>query len=281
MIHEVSEDILLSRADVVAHGVAPNDHLDSGLALALRERWLSLVKDFRHGAHLCRAEAGRPLRLVRHRRAALFCPSRKATAPRKMSWPALGRNAARSAPPTSTSRVAPVRPPSADVDEARSGWDATTSSLAPSRNQGSPFAPRSSTRTFEAVTDAGRKREVKSRSSPAASRVGRCWRFRAGHRRPAAGERTPDDASGSQPHDDLLPGCVSGSGITGVKPDASEPPAHALGMVGFTCRGRVARRPFSSENETGDGRCPNRPSGSDSMDVRGAVAGRSLPTSSA
>lgn len=34
MIHEVAGDILLTKAQAVAHGVAPNDHFDSGLALA-------------------------------------------------------------------------------------------------------------------------------------------------------------------------------------------------------------------------------------------------------
>lgn len=48
MIHEVSGDILLSKAEVIAHGVAPGDHFDSGLALALRERWPAMYKDFRH-----------------------------------------------------------------------------------------------------------------------------------------------------------------------------------------------------------------------------------------
>ena len=48
MIHELSGDILLSQAKAVAHGVAPNDHFGSGLALALRERWPAMVKDFRH-----------------------------------------------------------------------------------------------------------------------------------------------------------------------------------------------------------------------------------------
>lgn len=51
MIHEVTGDILLSRAQAIAHGVAPNDHFDQGLALALRERWPSMAKDFRHYAH--------------------------------------------------------------------------------------------------------------------------------------------------------------------------------------------------------------------------------------
>jgi len=48
MIHEVSGDILFSSADAMAHGVAPNDPFHSGLALALRERWPAMYKDFRH-----------------------------------------------------------------------------------------------------------------------------------------------------------------------------------------------------------------------------------------
>lgn len=51
MIHEVTGDILLSKAKAIAHGVAPNDHFDQGLALALRERWPAMVKDFRHYCH--------------------------------------------------------------------------------------------------------------------------------------------------------------------------------------------------------------------------------------
>lgn len=48
MIHFLSGDILLSQSRAIAHGVAPGDHFDSGLALALRERWPAMVKDFRH-----------------------------------------------------------------------------------------------------------------------------------------------------------------------------------------------------------------------------------------
>ncbi len=51
MIHEVEGDILLTGAQAIAHGVSPNDHFDAGLALALRELWPSLAKDFRHYAH--------------------------------------------------------------------------------------------------------------------------------------------------------------------------------------------------------------------------------------
>lgn len=48
MIYEVSGDILKSKAQLIAHGVAPNDHFSTGLALSLREMWPSLYKDFRH-----------------------------------------------------------------------------------------------------------------------------------------------------------------------------------------------------------------------------------------
>jgi len=77
MIHEVTGDILLSAAEAIAHGVAPNDPFHSGLALALRERWPAMYKDFRH---YCQTDhpksgtiwdwggvsdaAGRPVRLV-------------------------------------------------------------------------------------------------------------------------------------------------------------------------------------------------------------------------
>jgi O-acetyl-ADP-ribose deacetylase (regulator of RNase III) len=48
MIKEVSGDILLSKADLIAHGVAPNDPHSHGLALALREHAPAMYKDFRH-----------------------------------------------------------------------------------------------------------------------------------------------------------------------------------------------------------------------------------------
>lgn len=54
MIHEVEGDILLSKAALIVHGVAPGDHFNQGLALALRENWPALYKDFRHycqGSH--------------------------------------------------------------------------------------------------------------------------------------------------------------------------------------------------------------------------------------
>lgn len=48
MIIEVTGDLLLSNAQVIAHGIAPNDNFAQGLALSLREQWPSLYKDFRH-----------------------------------------------------------------------------------------------------------------------------------------------------------------------------------------------------------------------------------------
>lgn len=58
MIKEVSGDILLSKAQAIAHGVAPNDNFASGLALSLRERWPAMYKDFRHYCHTQHPKAG-------------------------------------------------------------------------------------------------------------------------------------------------------------------------------------------------------------------------------
>lgn len=58
MIHELTGDILLSKAQAIAHGVAPNDHFDSGLALALRDMWPAMVKDFRHYARQAHPKPG-------------------------------------------------------------------------------------------------------------------------------------------------------------------------------------------------------------------------------
>jgi O-acetyl-ADP-ribose deacetylase (regulator of RNase III) len=58
MIKEVSGDILLSEAEVIAHGLAPGDHFTSGLALSLREQWPAMVKDFRHYCHLENPKTG-------------------------------------------------------------------------------------------------------------------------------------------------------------------------------------------------------------------------------
>ena len=58
MVHEVSGDLLLTKAEAIAHGVAPNDHFEHGLALSLRENWPSLAKDFRHYAHQTHPKPG-------------------------------------------------------------------------------------------------------------------------------------------------------------------------------------------------------------------------------
>ncbi len=58
MIHEVEGDILLTKAQAIGHGVSPNDHFDVGLALALRELWPSLAKDYRHYAFQAHPRAG-------------------------------------------------------------------------------------------------------------------------------------------------------------------------------------------------------------------------------
>lgn len=58
MIHEVSGDILLTKAQAIAHGIAPNDHFDQGLAQALREKWPMMSKDFRHYAHQAHPKPG-------------------------------------------------------------------------------------------------------------------------------------------------------------------------------------------------------------------------------
>lgn len=58
MIHEVRGDILLSHAQVIAHGVAPDDHFNQGLALSLREQWPAMVKDFQHYCHTAQPKSG-------------------------------------------------------------------------------------------------------------------------------------------------------------------------------------------------------------------------------
>lgn len=58
MLYEVSGDILLTKAQAIAHGIAPNDPFDKGLALALREQWPAMVKDYRHYAHQAHPKPG-------------------------------------------------------------------------------------------------------------------------------------------------------------------------------------------------------------------------------
>lgn len=58
MIKKVSGDILLTKAQVIAHGVAPHDHFNQGLALALREKFPVMAKDFRHYCHQSNPNSG-------------------------------------------------------------------------------------------------------------------------------------------------------------------------------------------------------------------------------
>lgn len=48
MIREVAGDIIESKAEAIAHGVAPGDDFHQGLALSLREHWPAMYRDFRH-----------------------------------------------------------------------------------------------------------------------------------------------------------------------------------------------------------------------------------------
>ena len=58
MLKEVTGDILLTGAHAIAHGVAPNDHFNHGLALSLREQYPAMYKDFRHYCQVQRPKAG-------------------------------------------------------------------------------------------------------------------------------------------------------------------------------------------------------------------------------
>lgn len=58
MIRTVTGDILLSDAQAIAHGVAPGDHFNQGLALSLRARFPAMAKDFRHYCHQQNPKAG-------------------------------------------------------------------------------------------------------------------------------------------------------------------------------------------------------------------------------
>lgn len=58
MLKEVCGDILLSGAQVIAHGVAPNDNFNQGLALSLRKLMPAMYKDFRHYCQVSHPKAG-------------------------------------------------------------------------------------------------------------------------------------------------------------------------------------------------------------------------------
>ncbi|MGE0115266.1 MAG: macro domain-containing protein [Steroidobacteraceae bacterium] len=57
MIQQVSGDILLSKAQVIAHGVAPKDPMNQGLALSLHQKFPAMHKDFHHW---CAQHNGQP-----------------------------------------------------------------------------------------------------------------------------------------------------------------------------------------------------------------------------
>ena len=58
MIKYVTGDLLLSKAEMIAHGVAPNDDFHQGLALSLRKNWPAMYKDFRHYCQTQHPKAG-------------------------------------------------------------------------------------------------------------------------------------------------------------------------------------------------------------------------------
>ncbi|MFT5396233.1 MAG: O-acetyl-ADP-ribose deacetylase (regulator of RNase III) [Gammaproteobacteria bacterium] len=51
MIYQVKGDIILTKAQAIAHGVAPNDPMNQGLALTLHENYPAMHKDFHHWCH--------------------------------------------------------------------------------------------------------------------------------------------------------------------------------------------------------------------------------------
>jgi O-acetyl-ADP-ribose deacetylase (regulator of RNase III) len=51
LLYEVSGDILLSKAQVLVHGVAANDPMSQGLALSLHENYPAMHKDFHSWCH--------------------------------------------------------------------------------------------------------------------------------------------------------------------------------------------------------------------------------------
>lgn len=58
MIKYVEGDILLTKAEAIAHGVGPDDDFKQGLALSLRERWPAMYKDFKHYCHTSHPKEG-------------------------------------------------------------------------------------------------------------------------------------------------------------------------------------------------------------------------------
>lgn len=59
MIKHVTGDILLTRAQAIAHSVAPMDPMNRGLALALHQKYPAMHKDFHHWCHQQHGEPGK------------------------------------------------------------------------------------------------------------------------------------------------------------------------------------------------------------------------------
>ncbi len=58
MIHEVAGDILKTKAEAIAHGVAANDPMNQGLALSLHKNYPAMHKDFHHWCHVQHPKPG-------------------------------------------------------------------------------------------------------------------------------------------------------------------------------------------------------------------------------
>ena len=58
MIYEVSGDILLTQADVIAQGVAANDPMSEGLAMSLHETFPSMHKAYHQWCHKTHPKSG-------------------------------------------------------------------------------------------------------------------------------------------------------------------------------------------------------------------------------
>lgn len=58
MIYQVSGDILLSKAQVIVHGIAANDPMTQGLALSLHQQYPAMHKDFHHWCHQSHPKVG-------------------------------------------------------------------------------------------------------------------------------------------------------------------------------------------------------------------------------
>ncbi len=58
MIHEVEGDILLTQAQVIAHGVAANDPMNQGLAQSLHKQYPAMHKDYHHWCHTAHPKPG-------------------------------------------------------------------------------------------------------------------------------------------------------------------------------------------------------------------------------